>query len=694
MYKILYTLILCLFVFIHINAQDDTLKIKTQQLKEVVVEKNNRIIDKSGFIIFPTTNDKRHSADVLSMLSKMSIPEIRVDGNLVKTHYEAEVKLFVDGIEAQDWEIKAINPKDVIKIEFKQNPSEPQYRGYLAVMNFILKKYKYGGYVVTDDNQSVVKDDGNYSLLSKVNRDKMTYQVMANILYSNDKGFSEEDKTYTMVNIQSGSSSQLNKLTTAQWEKQSRTYNGAFGVRYDSEKIKISLNTGLMYKEYPKDIKREDILYSNEYNNTSSLSIGNGDNWIAYIKSSFSFPKLSGGATLNGNIGLSYNKNISENIYQSNVLTDDLINSSKEKAWLPSLDFTYTHPIRKANKISVGAYLYTDIYNTHYLGTDNSFQRLISSDWTFRARYDQTISSKWIGTVYLDLPVSSYKVNDYSSETEVYLNGGLLVNGRIGDKHSIFAYTSVSQTSRIPLFYNTVVRQDSEIEGTQGNYELKTSRMYSYSLNYSWLASNVYSMNITFWGKGIFNDKVNHYFAQKGLMMNSFINSGDYHNVNLNISPSIRALNNKLNMTATLYGCREKHSGIMNFDFYAFSFFPSLNYIFNNHFSANATASIGGKGYMMGRGGNISKFSDILRLSVQYTTGNLFLSIMLETPTDFKKYGRFKTWEDSKNMNRYQESYNKKRYATINLRYTFNFGRKVQKGDDIYFQGSSKSSVL
>ena len=39
---------------------------------------------------------------------------------------------------------------------------DPKYKNYQAVVNLVMKKYKYGGYVLGEVNQSFVYNSGNY----------------------------------------------------------------------------------------------------------------------------------------------------------------------------------------------------------------------------------------------------------------------------------------------------------------------------------------------------------------------------------------------------------------------------------------------------------------------------------------------------------------------------------------------------
>lgn len=58
--------------------------------------------------------------------------------------------VFIDGAEAKDWEMRSIRPKEVARVRFLQSPSDPRYKGYTSVVDFILRKYDCGGYVALE----------------------------------------------------------------------------------------------------------------------------------------------------------------------------------------------------------------------------------------------------------------------------------------------------------------------------------------------------------------------------------------------------------------------------------------------------------------------------------------------------------------------------------------------------------------
>ena len=104
--------------------------------------------------------------------------------------------------------------------------------------------------------------------------------------------------------------------------------------------------------------------------------------------------------------------------------------------------------------------------------------------------------------------------------------------------------------------------------------------------------------------------------------------------------------------------------------------------------------AIGSKGIMRGGNGQLSRFCNSMRINLQYTTGNLHA--MLSVESVLRKKGWYKSWFDSDNVqwSQYVSSPRRGRYFSLSVRYTLDFGRKTEHGNEASFDGSTKTSVL
>lgn len=671
-------------------AQEANDSVKTYQLNEVVVEAARHYAVDNGVAYVPTKKIKQHSINIVDMLSKMMVAGLHVDmtSNKVRTTYRSDVHFFIDGVEAQDWEVNVLRTKDVLRVEYLQSPADPKFRNYPAIVNVIMKKFEYGGYILTEGNQSVINNSGNYGAISKVNHNKWTFQALAEAYYRNANDIINSQNTEYVF-----SPDQIVYRSTNEKQKEhTRTYTAALNTRYDSEKFVFSISAGYRYNTVPKNESEHAITYTRNdlVEHTEAASEYTSRSVLPYLNTYFQVSKLPKNAMLYGAASVSYNHNNASGTY---TLDTPIFNGSKEDVWLPRAWVTYAFPLYKQNYLSVSADWTSEIYKTRYSGTDNSTQKLINNYLYFRMRYNHSFSDKWTAGGLLEIPINSYKVNDGEYNTTPYINGSIAVNGKINQKHSIYANAQISQMAITPNYYNSVVRQDNEIEGTKGNSDLSTQRYLSALFTYSWMPVNKFSLNTSLQWEQILDDIVPYWHPLDGLMVKDMINSGNYKIFSASITPSLSLFDGKLNVQSMLYYARESHSGLLNISLNNYGLSPYVGYIINSHFSVSASYNKYLNGYMRGSS-NITRFSDNLRLAAQYTTGNFYALISINSVC--RKNGWAKSWFDSEHIHNYE--YTSRpwdgRYVSMTLRYTFDFGRKTQRGNDARFEGNVKSSVL
>jgi hypothetical protein len=114
--------------------------------------------------------------------------------NSVKTLANQEVQLRINGIEASSSEVMAINPKDVIRIEYHDQPGV-RYNGAAAVINYIVKHRDTGGNLMLNASNGVTMPGwGEYHLSGKVNCGKSSFSLMTH--------YSPRDVYWTRTNAE------------------------------------------------------------------------------------------------------------------------------------------------------------------------------------------------------------------------------------------------------------------------------------------------------------------------------------------------------------------------------------------------------------------------------------------------------------------------------------------------------------
>ncbi len=151
------------------------------ELGEVVVESQAVIQKVDRQILLPSKEQMQASSDGVSLLQNLQIPRIVISpiDNSVKTLSDESVQLRINGVEASTADVKAINPKDIIRIEYHDQPGV-RYNGAAAVVDYIVKHRDTGGsLMLAGTNGLTLPGIGNYYLAGKVHFGKSSLQAVA-----------------------------------------------------------------------------------------------------------------------------------------------------------------------------------------------------------------------------------------------------------------------------------------------------------------------------------------------------------------------------------------------------------------------------------------------------------------------------------------------------------------------------------
>ena len=151
------------------------------ELGEVVVESQAIIQKVDRQILLPSKKQTQASSDGVSLLQNLQIPRIVISpiDNSVKTLSDESVQLRINGVEASISDVKAINPKDIIRVEYHDQPGV-RYNGAAAVVDYIVKHRDTGGsLMLAGTNGLTLPGIGNYYLAGKVHFGKSSIQAVA-----------------------------------------------------------------------------------------------------------------------------------------------------------------------------------------------------------------------------------------------------------------------------------------------------------------------------------------------------------------------------------------------------------------------------------------------------------------------------------------------------------------------------------
>lgn len=182
--KFLFTGLLLLsgLSFNQVSAEDS---IPITKLEELVVESKRGWIEKDRIVYIPSKNEKKLSNSPETLIESMHLPILKVEsGNIVSISGEP-VKIFIDGVEADQATIASFWPKEVLRVEYIENSTDPKLLGTPKAVNFIMRKYEVGGNTKLDYLQRI--PNANRGEISSIFSYKdLTLGAMFSGGYSND----------------------------------------------------------------------------------------------------------------------------------------------------------------------------------------------------------------------------------------------------------------------------------------------------------------------------------------------------------------------------------------------------------------------------------------------------------------------------------------------------------------------------
>ena len=280
------------------------------ELSEVVVEGDAVIQKADRQILLPNKEQLGASSDGMSLLQNLQIPRIVVNPveNSVKTLANQEVQLRINGIEASNSEVMAINPKDVIHIEYHDQPGV-RFNGAAAVINYIVKHRDTGGNLMLNASNGVTMPGwGEYHLAGKVNFGKSSFSLITH--------YSPRDVYWTRTN--------------------SETYNFSTGTIENREvgeptRFKMNpMNIGLTYN-WTNGEKNMLNITLRDFMKFTPQSKTNRDSYLYQGTDSFAIHDHESSKSISPSLDIYYEHNLPDDHHLYFDLVGTYINSSNDR---------------------------------------------------------------------------------------------------------------------------------------------------------------------------------------------------------------------------------------------------------------------------------------------------------------------------------------------------------------------------
>lgn len=694
------TTIYCAIITIVAMAQNESPdSVKTQELDEVVVEaRTQRVIDR-GVAYTPTKRIKKTATDATRLLELMNIPQLNITpGTMsVKTYAGKDVAIFIDFNETTDEDLQGLRPEDVLHVEVLQYPEDPRFGGQANVINFVMRKYEWGGYTkLTVKGTTLNIDRGDGILYSKFVNKNWTFDANATgSITHNDNYNSYNIETFRDISVGDRHVDAVTRTSQsgANYLQQSNSQSATFRAAYETKDIEIIHSVSFNRMATPLERDLSSVNYSQDiFSASSSLSRESAQTITPRLRGYYYFamPKNN---TLIASWKFAYGSTRRNSTYQLGSLAP-IINNNKETSYAPTMIIQYSKKFSHNNTFRTSLMTFNTIYHTNYEGSYNGLQKLLSSENMLFLEYMQN----WqCGLSLYSRVGASYvigRLNGVNTLEQWNPRLGLQLNYKINEKHSASVEGWWGNNHPTPASSNSAIVQSNELLWLQGNPELRNTTFITASASYTYIPTNKLSFSATAEYNGFLNKTAHDYFSMSGYdgLICKEINSGDFHRYSGYLSTTLKLFDNSLSLKASGQVERMVASGIDAQSMNLIAANVQANYYFRN-FSFIL--------YYQTPNRNLAPFDYGFRYHYKSTYGILANYAI----GDFKAGLQFRNWFNS---NRYYADFDSNRYSAhgwvwssslarsiqLTLSYTFPYGKKVKRNNEISESESAGSAIL
>lgn len=253
-----------LFSVVAPAQSERTDSIKAQELKEVVIEGQLQQTSATVSTYLPTKRQRNAAQNGPELLNHMAIPQLGlVSGYNVTTNSGQKVDIYIDFVPASEQDLNGMRMADVKKVEYYDFPTDPRFQGSQHVVNFIMQKYEYGGYVKAYANEFFIANSGQLNLFSKLQYKRMTFDIGIGTWYSaNDHMSQSTVETYRLPQTD-GSIKIFERISKPGYAKvRQQSYWPTFKASYLTDKITMVNTLGANFFRSPKQNTAGSVRFS------------------------------------------------------------------------------------------------------------------------------------------------------------------------------------------------------------------------------------------------------------------------------------------------------------------------------------------------------------------------------------------------------------------------------------------------
>jgi len=371
----------------HAAEVNFTLERRVNELAEVTVTAERFVRTPNGLTVIPDKEQTRHASSGYELIRNLMIPGVSVDafsGSV--SALGGAVALYIDGMEADEREVRQLRPSDVERVQFIDAPTG-RYAGNNTALNFILKKQTSGGYVGADATQRIGYNAGDYNLAMKYYDRNTQYTLFAGADYKAVYGGEAERSEEIFF---PGNTVGRHYTTLSSRERRNSQY-GQLRVRNKNDRRTLRATLSLVRSASPDNSSLSALTYtglgsgavcmlSDRTESTRSVKYSLG------LSGTF---KIAGNRSIDASAGATLTDNRYGYLYGEDGM--QVMSATDETLYNFNGNLSYVHTFSSGSSLTVKLTELLNVSSATYSGSHSSWQHLWMSESLLFAEYMQPL---------------------------------------------------------------------------------------------------------------------------------------------------------------------------------------------------------------------------------------------------------------------------------------------------------------
>lgn len=673
--------------------------LSTVEMNEVIVKAQMHRTDATSSTFTPTVKQKSSAQNAIDLLKQLAIPQISINlmDNTVTTPSGQNVAIYINYIPASAEEMEGISTADVRRVEYLDFPADPRFQGNEHVVNFIVQKYEYGGYTkaTLNENFLVGKLSSRASVYSKFVYKRMTYDLYAGASNHDINHFGSSITGLYSLENEDGQFYQTTRNETLESAHfKYNQYPVSFRAIYDSDNIQIANTIGFNFDQSPLSETKGSLSFIPQQNSDYSYTKNEPSTSRYLIWSGNYYFILPRSFHLSVSPGVNYGHTHYTYLYQTSLPgSSSITNRSKEDVWQFRGSATLFKKIADKQNAFVRAWFGSTTNNVSYSGTspyDNKF-----SDMYAGAALGYNFSNdQWNVQADAALQWEKNQIND-QSVAEIYPLLNVSAGFSPSQKHSFRTYFHFGANYPGASEKTPNVLQQNELMYYTGNPNIGLSRQVTFNLSYNWIPTSTFSASAFMQYFGEYNLYVPAYQLYQGgkALLRTFETDGTYNRTQIGMSFNYRLLDGNLQLAASPSVSLYRMTGLFDISKSPFYCNASATYYLGNFYFqvAYQTRSL----TVQGNRGVVYKDRDFYQVLAGWSRSNW--NIRISGMNLFRN-----DWLCSTNLlstplyseTQLVEGNNFHQRLNLAVTYTFGYGKKVKRGNEVGEQSGAASAIM